>query len=96
MSEVEILKKAKECGEKIEFIRNHIPQMVGHLESNFLCSSTRTVREFLDLPTEGSRRLRIIVFRRLVPIKELEENDMLTAYLYCFFCEYDGLSEAHS
>jgi len=95
-SEVEILKKAKEYGEKIDFIGNHIPEMVCHRDPNFLCSSTKTIRQFLGLPTDGSRRLRIIVFRRLLPIKELKEKDMLTAFLQCFFCKYKGkLPRAH-
>ena len=95
ISEVEILKKAKEYGEKIDFIGNHIPEMVCHLDPDFLCSSTKTIRQFLGLPTNGSRRLRMITFRWLLPIKRLNEKDMLTAYLQCFFCEYDGLSWAH-
>jgi len=86
-SEVEILKKAKEYGKKIDFIGNHIPEMVCHLDPNFLCSATKTIRQFLGLSTDGSRRLRIIVFRRLQPIKELKEKDMLTAHLQCFFCK---------
>ena len=89
-SEVEIIKKAKEYGEKIDFIGNHIPEMIFHLDPNFLCSSTKTIRQFLGLPTDGSRRLRIIAFRRLLPIRKLKEKDMLTAYLQCFFCEYRG------
>lgn len=96
-SEAEILKMAKEYGENIDFIGNHIPDMVCHLDPNFLCSSTKPIRQFLGLSTDGSRRLRIIVFRRLRPIKELKENDMLTAYLQCFFCkyEYKDISCAH-
>ena len=87
-SEVEILKKAEECGKKIKFIENHIPEMVFHQDPNFLCSSTKMIREFLGLPTNGSRRLRIIAFRRLQPIRKLEEKEMLKAYLDCFFCKY--------
>jgi len=94
-SEVEILKKAREYGEGIDFIGDHIPEMVCHLDPNFLCSSTKTIRQFLGLSTDGSRRLRMITFRRLVPIKRLKEKDMLTAYLQCFFCEYDGPSWVH-
>jgi hypothetical protein len=88
-SEVEILEKAKEYGEKIDFIGNHIPEMVCHRDPNFLCSSTKTIRQFLGLSTDGSRCLRVIGFRRLRSIKELKEKDMLTAYLQCFFCKYD-------
>ena len=89
-SEVEILKKAKECGANIDFIKNHIPEVVCNLDPNFLCSSTQTIRQFLGLPTDGSRRLRVIVFRLLRPIRELKERDMLTAYLQCFFCKHHG------
>ena len=63
-SEVEILKKAREYGEKIDFIGNHIPEMVFHLDPNFLCSSTKTIRQFLSLSTDGSRRLRMIAYCR--------------------------------
>ena len=89
-SEVDIINKAKEYGEKIDLIGKHIPEMICHLDPNFLCSSTKTIRQFLNLPTSGSRRLRIIVFRRLVPIKALKEKEMLIAYLQCFFCEFWG------
>ena len=61
-SEVEILEKAREYGEKIDFIGDHIPEMVCHLDPNFLCSSTKTIRQFLGLSTDGSRRLRLIAF----------------------------------
>ena len=86
-SEAEIIKKATEYGEKIKLIGNHIPEMVCHRDPNFLCSSTKTIRQFLGLPIDGSRCLRVIVFRRLRSIKELKEKDMLTAYLQCFFCK---------
>jgi hypothetical protein len=88
-SEVEILKRARKYGEKINLIGDHIPEIIRHRDPNFLCSSTKTIRQFLGLSADGSRRLRVIVFRRLVPIRTLKENDMLTAYLQCFFCEYD-------
>ena len=63
--------------EKIDFIANHIPEMVCHLDPNFLCSSTKTTRQFLGLPTDSFPRLRIIAFRRLVPIRKLNEKHML-------------------
>jgi hypothetical protein len=87
-SEVKILEKAKGYGEKIELIGKHIPAVVCHLDPNFLCGSTKTIRQFLSLPTHGSRRLRIIAFRRLRSIKKLKEKDMLIAYLQSFFCKY--------
>ena len=89
-SEMDILRKAKEYGEKIDFIGNHIPETLYHQDPNFLCSSTGTIRRFIGLPTDGSRRLRIIAFRRLRLIKELKVKGMLTAYLQCLFCKYNG------
>ena len=86
-SEVEILKMAKEYGEKIAFIGNHIPEVVCHKDPVFVGSSTGTIRRFLGLSTEGSRRLRVIVFRRLVFIAGLKEKEMLLAYFQCLFCE---------
>jgi hypothetical protein len=87
MSEVDILDQAMERGKKIDFIINHIPEVVSHADPVFLCGSTKTIRQFLGLGTGGTRRLRIIVFRRLRSIKELKEKDMLTAYLQAFFCK---------
>ena len=89
MSEVEILKKAEEYADEIDFIKHHIPEMVCHRDPNFLCSSTKTIRKFLGLPTDSCRSLRMIAFRRLRPLRELEEKHVLTAYLECFFCKYN-------
>ena len=88
MREVEILKKAEECGNRFDFIKNHIPEVVCHRDPEFLCGSTKVIRQFLGLPTDGCRRPRIVAFRRLRQIRELKERDMLTGYLECFFCEY--------
>ena len=87
-SEVDILRKAEEYGRKIDFIKNHTPEIVCHRDPNFPCSSAKTIRHFLGLPTDGSRRLRIIAFRRLQPITKLKEKEMLAAYLECFFCKH--------
>ena len=83
-----VLNRPKERGRKIPFIRNRIPEMVCHRDPNLLGSSTKTIRQFLGLPTDGSRRLRVIVFGLLRPIRELKESDMLIAYLQCFFCKH--------
>ena len=82
-SEVEILKKAKKYGEKIALIRTHIPDVVCHKDPVFAGCSTSTIRKFLGLSTKGSYRLRVIVSRRLIPIRELEEKEMLLAFLRC-------------
>ena len=55
--------KAKEYGEKIKLISNHIPEMVYHRDPNFLCSSTKTICQFFGLPIDGPRLPRIIGFR---------------------------------
>ena len=52
-SEVEILKKAKEYGRRINFIDKHIPEMICHQDPNFLCSSTKTP----SVPGSPHRRL---------------------------------------
>ena len=89
-SEAKILRKAKEDGERIDFTGNHIPEMVCHLDPGFLCNSTKTICQFPGLPTGGPCRPRIIVFRRLRPIKDLKGKYMLTANLHCLFCKYTG------
>ncbi|KAF9643779.1 hypothetical protein BDM02DRAFT_3122947 [Thelephora ganbajun] len=61
-SEAEIVKKARKYGEKIDFIGNHILEMVCHWDLNFLCSLTKTTRQLLGIPTDGSHCLRVIVF----------------------------------
>ena len=82
-SEVEILKKAKKYGEKIALIGKHIPDVVCHKDPVFAGCSTSTIRKFLGLSTKGAHRLRVIVSRRLIPIGELEEEEMLLAFLRC-------------
>lgn len=84
--EADILEKVREYGRKIDLIGDHIPDMVCRLDPTWICSSTRTIRQFLGLPTEKSRSLHIIVFRRLRPIGTLKEKQMFTAFLQCFFC----------
>ena len=88
-SEVDILRKVEEHGRKIDFIKRHTPEMICHLDPLFLCSSTKTIRQFLGLPTGECRSLRIIASKRLWPIRGLGEKDMLTAYLGCFFSKYE-------
>ena len=85
---METLEKAKEHGNKIDLIDNYIPEVVSHLDPSFLCSSTKTMRGFLGLCTDGSRCLRMITFRLLLLIKKLKEMDMVTAYLQWFFRKY--------
>jgi hypothetical protein len=86
-SEVTFIEKAREIGETNDLVKDHIPTMLGHIDPPFLTCSTKFIREFLGLGDEGARVLRIIVFRRLEEIKLLDNEDMLIAFLDCFFCE---------
>ena len=90
---MEILKKAKEHGNKIDLIDNYISEMVYHLDPNFLCSSTKTIREFFGFSTDCSHCPCIIVFRRLLSIEKLGEMEMFTVYLQCFSCKHHGKSD---
>jgi hypothetical protein len=86
--EVDVIKKAREYGEGIDLIENHIPDMVCYMDPTWISSSTKIIRKFMGLATKGSRTLCVIVFRRLRPINMLKEKEMLTAYLQCFFCGF--------
>lgn len=92
-NQAEILEKTKEHGKKIDFIGHYIPEIVRHLDLNSLCSQ-RPPASFSDPPTNGSRRLRIIAFRWLVPASASKEK-VLVAYLRCFFREFEGSPWAH-
>ena len=87
ISEVEFVRRAGAIGEKNPLVKGHIPTMLGDTDPPFLTCSTRLIREFLGLDTSGARALRVIVFRRLSEIKYLDEDDMVTAFLDCLFCE---------
>ena len=86
-SEVDILKKAREFGEKITFNENHITEVICQKDPILDGSSTSTIHRFLGLSTDGSHCLHAIAFRRLVLPRELGGKEMLLAYLHCFFCE---------
>ena len=87
LSEVDVIKKAKEIAESNDLVKNHIPTMFGDLDPPFITCSTSVIREFLGLGATGARVLRVILFRRLKEIKYLEEEDMVIAFLDCFFCK---------
>lgn len=87
-SEVKFIEKAKEIGQSNNLVKDHIPTVVGHLEPAYFTCSTRPIRQFLGLDFTGERVLRVIAFRRLLEIKFLDEEDMLIAFLDCFFCRF--------
>ena len=45
------------------------------------------IRRFLRLDTSSTRVLGVVAFPRLQEIKYLDEEDLLIAWLTCFFCE---------
>ena len=88
LSEVDVIKKAMEIAESNDLVKNHIPTMLGDLDPPYITCSTSIIRTFLDLDVTGARVLRVILFRRLKEIKYLDEEDMLIAFLDCFFCKF--------
>ena len=87
-SEADFIMRVMEIGGENELVKNHIPTMLGHMDPPYLACSTATIRRFPGLDTKGERVLRIILFRRLREIKFLGSDDMLVAFLDCFFCKF--------
>jgi len=87
VSEVTVIDKAEEVGGSNDLVKGRIPKMIGDIDPPYLTCSTGLIRKFLGLETAGARVLRVIAFRRLGEIKYLDEEDMLIAFLDCFFCE---------
>ena len=86
-SEVNFVEKARKIGETNALVEGHVPTMHGHLDPPHVTCSTRHIRDFLKLDTNGERVLRVIAFRRLEEIKLLDEEHMLIAFLDCFLCK---------
>lgn len=87
LSEVAFIRRAEEIGETNDLVKGHIPAVLGCTDPPHLTCSTSLIRQFLGLDTKGARLLRVIVFRRLEEIKYLDEEDLVLAFLDCFFCE---------
>jgi len=88
VSEVKIVEMAREIGETNDLVKDHIPTMLGHVDPSYLTCSTKPIRDFLGLNTDGARVFRVILFRRLQEIKFLDETHMLIAFLDCFFAHW--------
>ena len=86
-SKVKFIEEAREIGESNDLVKNHIPTMVDNSDPPYVTCSTRPIRQFLGLKAEGERVLRVIAFHRLREIKFLDEEDMMIAFLDCFFCK---------
>jgi hypothetical protein len=94
-SEVVFIEKAKKIGETNDLVRDHIPKIFGHMDPPYLTCSTKPIRKFLGLGTDGERVLRIIAFHRLREIKYIDKEHMLMAFLDCFFCKLLSWSLRH-
>ncbi|KAF8315998.1 uncharacterized protein EI90DRAFT_3293795 [Cantharellus anzutake] len=93
-SEVKIIERAMQIGKTNSLVEDHIPTMHGNIDPPYVTCSTRFIREFLKLDTTGARLLRLIILDRLGELKHLDEEDVLIAYLDCFFCHW-GLWEGN-
>ncbi|KAG0691562.1 hypothetical protein DFH29DRAFT_88823 [Suillus ampliporus] len=81
-SEPEILKKVKEIAEVHASVKDHIPELLWH---HTFTNPTSAIREALGVPepTQGSRVLYILVFRKLQPITELHGIEFFDVWRQC-------------
>ncbi|KAF9245415.1 hypothetical protein BU15DRAFT_71167 [Melanogaster broomeanus] len=88
VSEEDILKHVKRVAEQDEAVRGHVPTLL--LSKKFTGLSTSTVRKALGLkdPTKGSRTLFLLIFKKLSPIKELQNDELWDAWRQCVLCHY--------
>ncbi|KAF9236277.1 hypothetical protein BU15DRAFT_77121 [Melanogaster broomeanus] len=88
VSEEDILKHVKRVAEQDEAVRGHVPTLL--LSKKFTTLSTSTIRKALGLedPTKGSRTLFLLVFKKLSPIKELQNDELWNAWRQCVLCHY--------
>ncbi|KAI5996463.1 hypothetical protein F5J12DRAFT_958035 [Pisolithus orientalis] len=77
-----------EAGKKFEDVRGHVPILL--LSKRFLVS-TSTIRRALGLknPEKGSWRLVLLVFKKLLPIKELQGDELVDAW-WQSLCPLEG------
>ena len=93
ISEVDILKKVKQA-EKNIVVKGHVPDLL--FEYKFPLS-TATVRQKLDfdktstVTSKGSRTFWFLVFPKLQPIKELQGNELFSAWRQCVLCKFNCL-----
>ncbi|KIN94639.1 hypothetical protein M404DRAFT_1008200, partial [Pisolithus tinctorius Marx 270] len=87
ITEEEVLEHVKEAGNKFEDVRGHVPIL---LLSKRFPVFTSTIRRALGLknPEKGSRRLVLLVFKKLSPIKELQGDELVDAWRQCILCHY--------
>jgi hypothetical protein len=88
-SEQEIIRAAQQIGATCDEVKGHLPELIcSHDLPRF---STALIRESLGIAREGSRTLRILLFRRLYPITELVGEKFWKAFWECFVCKFFSL-----
>ena len=90
-NEVAVLKEAEKLAQSISLIDGHIPELVAYADLPGWNANTGTIRKFLSKSgddVEGGRTMRIMIFKRLVPIDHLDTDAMFQAYCDTMFCEY--------
>ncbi|KAI6000147.1 hypothetical protein F5J12DRAFT_928595 [Pisolithus orientalis] len=87
IAEKDILDRVTEAGTRDKDVRGHVPILL--LSKRFL-DSTSAIRKALDLehPEKGSRSLVLLVFKKLWPITDLEDNELVDAWRQCILCHY--------
>ncbi|KAG1739397.1 uncharacterized protein EDB91DRAFT_1248752 [Suillus paluster] len=84
-SEPDILKVVEEIAKKEKTVEGHVPHLLWHHEFK---NPTSAVRKALGIaePTKGSRVLYILVFRRFLPITDLEGEEFFNVWRQCILC----------
>ncbi|KAG9310654.1 hypothetical protein JVU11DRAFT_9234 [Chiua virens] len=83
-SEPEILQRVYEIAKSHPEVKDHVPDLI--LFVDFPESCTDEIRKYLALPTDGARKLYMIVFRRLFRITELDGDPLLTCWWHAVKC----------
>ncbi|KAF9218530.1 hypothetical protein BS17DRAFT_791204 [Gyrodon lividus] len=86
-SESIILERVANTAKDNKTVDGHVPVVLFSYE---FPHSTSAIRDALKLaqPGKGSRRLFIMIFRKLRPIKELKPDIMFKAWYQCVECHY--------
>ena len=90
-SEVDILKQVEEDAKNIPAIEGHVPDLLFWREFRLSTATVRHKLHFGDTSNIGSRKFRCLVFGKLQPIKELQDNELFSAWRQCVLCKFNCL-----
>ncbi|KAI6000199.1 hypothetical protein F5J12DRAFT_914380 [Pisolithus orientalis] len=87
MAEEEILVHVEKIAQQVRNVQGHVPVL---LFSQRFPVSTCKIRRALGLtnPEKGSRTLVLLVFKKLSPIKELNDHEVVNAWWECVLCHH--------